>query len=323
VAYFDLGKAELEAYDPRLPEPPGFGEFWEATLAAAREAAGPPRFEPVDTGYETVDTFDVDFSGYAGQSIKAWLVLPRSRTGRLPCVVEFIGYGGGRGLATEWLTWASAGKAHFIMDTRGQGSVWSHGDTPDLQDLPGGPETPGFMTRGIQDKRSYYYRRVFTDAVRAVETAAAHPAVDPGRLAVTGGSQGGGIAIAAAGLLPGLVKVAMPDVPFLCHFRRAVELVDSEPYGELRRWCLIHRDEAERAWQTLAYFDGVQFARRARAQALFSVALMDTICPPSTVYAAFNAWGGGKDIRVWPFNQHEGGGSFQTREKLQFLKSAL
>ena len=71
------------------------------------------------------------------------------------------------------------------------------------------------MTRGICNAKTYYYRRVFTDAVRAIEAAVSHPGVDSEKIAVTGGSQGGGITLAAAGLSP-RVKIAMPDVPFLC-----------------------------------------------------------------------------------------------------------
>jgi cephalosporin-C deacetylase len=59
---------------------------------------------------------------------------------------------------------------------------------------------------------------------------------------------------------------------------------------------------------------------RAKAQALFSVGLMDTICPPSTVFAAYNYYAGSKNIRIYKYNNHEGGDIFQTREKVQFLK---
>jgi cephalosporin-C deacetylase len=132
------------------------------------------------------------------------------------------------------------------------------------------------MTRGILSPYTYYYRRVFTDAVRAVEAAQACPEVDSNRIAITGGSQGGGITLAVAGLFPE-VRVAMPDVPFLCHFRRATQLVDTYPYAEIANYCKTHRDKVERVFQTLAYFDGMNFAARARAAALFSVGLMDTI----------------------------------------------
>jgi len=323
MAFFDKPLSELKTYLPEREEPQDFDAFWERTLADARGHALDPIFTPVDYGLRTVDTFDVTFSGYGGQRVKGWLLLPRQREEKLPVVVEYIGYGGGRGFPIDWLTWSSAGYAHLIMDTRGQGSAWSRGDTPDPEAEGGNPQFPGFMTRGVLAPETYYYRRVFTDAVRAVETALAHPAIDPDRVAVTGGSQGGGITLAVAGLAPALldnaVDAAMPDVPFLCHYRRATEITDSHPYQEIVRFCKIHRDQVETVFRTLSYFDGVNFAARACARTLFSVALMDDICPPSTVFAAYNHYRGPKDIRVYSYNQHEGGQSFQRLEQLQFL----
>ena len=101
------------------------------------------------------------------------------------------------------------------------------------------------MTRGILDPATYYYRRVFADAVRAVEAARSHPAVDLARVAVTGGSQGGGISIAVAGLVPDIAAV-MTDVPFLADFRRAITITDEDPYTEIARYLKAHRDHTER-----------------------------------------------------------------------------
>jgi cephalosporin-C deacetylase len=250
--------------------------------------------------------------------VKGWLLLPRQRSGVVPCVVEYIGYGGGRGLPLDWLVWASAGYAHLIMDTRGQGSTWRAGDTPDIPSDGANPFHPGFMTQGVLSPKTYYYRRVFADGVRAVEAARSHPAVRSDRIALTGGSQGGGITLAVSALVPD-VAASMPDVPFLCHYRRATTLVDSMPYGEIVNYLRVHRGKEETVFHTLSYFDGVNFATRASAPALFSTALMDQTCPPSTVFAAYNYWNGPKDIRVWPFNQHNGGESYQTVEKIKFL----
>jgi cephalosporin-C deacetylase len=317
--FFDMPLEKLRRYRPKRTEPRDFDAFWRRTLSAAAKHALDATFELVDVGFKTVEVFDATFRGYGGQPIKGWFVLPRTRAGKVPCVVEYIGYGGGRNQPTDWLFWASAGYAHFVMDTRGQGSTWSNGDTPDPEPEGSGPQVPGFMTRGIGSPETYYYRRVFTDAVRAVEAAMGHPSVDKDRIAVTGGSQGGGIAVAAAGLSPH-VKVAMPDVPFLCHYRRATEMVNTYPYMEIANYCKTHRDKVERVFGTLSYFDGVNLAARAKARALFSVGLMDDICPPSCVFAAYNHYKGPKDIRVWRYNYHEGGGSYQGREKLGFLK---
>lgn len=318
MAFFDLSYDQLVSYRPERVEPADFDAFWAATLAEARRFPLAPVFDPYNAYLRDVDVYDVTFNGYGGQPIKGWLLLPARRAGKLPCVVEYIGYGGGRAFPLAWLGWSSAGFAHLVMDTRGQGSNWSPGDTPDPEPQGSSPHYPGFMTRGIQNPATYYYRRVFTDAVRAIETARAHPAIDPERIAVTGGSQGGGITLAAAGLDP-TVKAAMPDVPFLCMYRRATQIVNSFPYGEISAYLKAHREQVETVFQTLAYFDGVNFAARATASVLFSVGLMDEICPPSTVYAAYNHWGGPKDIRVYEYNNHEGGGPFQSIEKMKFL----
>ncbi len=327
MAFQDKPLNELEIYRPPLQPPDDFDAFWSETIAEARRHPLATRFDPIDPGLQTVEVFDATFHGYANQPVKGWFLLPRQRRAPLPCVVTYIGYGGGRATPFDHLVWSSAGYAHFVMDTRGQGSSWSSGDTPDPEPDGGNPHFPGFMTRGVLDPRTYYYRRLFTDAVRAVEAASAHPAVDGSRIAVTGISQGGGLALAVAGLAPALldnaVQACMPDVPFLCHMRRATQITDEHPYQEIVRYCKVHRDKVETVFRTLAYFDGMHFAPRARARALFSVALMDQICPPSTVFAAYNHYAGPKEIRVWEYNDHEGGQTAQLAEQLHFLAAHL
>ena len=322
MALLDLPLEQLHNYLPARTEPQDFDAFWTETLREARAFPLDVQLEPIDYGLKTVDVFDLSYSGYAGQRIRGWFIRPRATSEKLPCVVEYLGYGGGRGLGLERLLNASAGYAYLLMDTRGQGGAWQSGDTPDVVPLElaeiGGGQHPGFMTRGILDPKAYYYRRVFTDAVRAVEAARALEGVNPARIAVTGGSQGGGISLAVAGLDAGVVA-CLPDVPFLCHFKRATELIDTHPYAEISNYLRVHRDKLERVFHTLSYFDGLNFAARAQASALFSVGLMDDICPPSTVCAAFNHYAGPREIRVYPYNGHEGGGEIQALERLKFL----
>lgn len=316
--HFDMSLDELETYAPPRNEPAAFDSFWQNTLAQARQFPLHPIFRRINVGLARIETYDVTFNGYAGQPIKAWLNVPSDRKGPLPCLVEYIGYGGGRGFASDWLLWSSVGYAHLIMDTRGQGSAWRKGEAPDIETEPGNPQFPGFMSRGVLNPETYYYRRVFTDAVRAIETARAHPAVDPAHIGVTGGSQGGGISL-AAGALADNVELVMPDVPFLCNFSRAITITDASPYLELAKYLQTHRDKIVQVMKTLSYFDGMNFAPRARGSALFSTALMDEICPPSTVFSAYNYYAGPKRIKVWHFNHHEGGDSFQTQEKIKFV----
>jgi cephalosporin-C deacetylase len=317
---FDLSGAELRAHRSDVTAPGDLQEFWAGTLAASRAHGGTPALTPVATPLRLIETFDVTFPGYAGDPIKAWLHRPAGVSEALPCVVEYRGYGGGRGLAHEVVQWAVAGYAHFVMDSRGQGSGYTTGETPDPH--PSTAAQPGVMTRGILDRDTYYYRRLFTDAVRAVDAARTLPQVDGSRVAVAGASQGGGISLAVAALVPDLSGVLV-DVPYLCDMRRASEIGDKDPYGEIVRYLKAHRDQVDRVFETLRYFDGAVFATLASSPALFSVALMDEICPPSTVYAAYNAYAGAKEIREYAYNDHEGGGAFQQLAQMTWLAERL
>ncbi|GAA0995366.1 acetylxylan esterase [Acrocarpospora macrocephala] len=315
MAQFDLPLEQLRAYRYPYPEPPDFEEFWAKTLKETGSLN--PEFTPYDGELRTVDAFDVTFAGYGGDPIKGWLLLPGNRTGPVPTVVEYLGYGSGRGIPLESLAYASAGYGHFVMDTRGQGSSWRAGDTGDPSAT--GPAVPGYMTRGITDPHDYYYRRLYVDAIRAVDAAKAHPDVDGTRIAVTGRSQGGALSLVTAGIRDDIAG-AIPHVPFLSAFRRGTAITDREPYAEIVRWCSIHRTKHETAFATLDYFDATAFAARATCRGSFSVALMDGVCPPSTVYAAFNAYGGEKDITEWPYNNHEGGGPQDQLRTIHVLR---
>ncbi|MFC8360313.1 acetylxylan esterase [Streptomyces griseorubiginosus] len=320
---FDLPTNELERYRPDVQEPPDFDEFWHDTL---KEAAGPDvlaSVRPAENGLRLVDTWDVTFRGFAGDPVRAWYSRPTGVAPALPAVVEYAGYGRGRGLPHERLTWVNAGYAHLLMDNRGQGDQYGNGGaTPDPHALaPGGP---GPAARGLLDPRDYHYRRLITDAVRAVAAVRALPGVDGDRVAVVGNSQGGGLALAVAGLVPDLAAVLV-TAPFLCGIRRALDLTDASPYGEISAYLSVHRGAEEAAYRTLSYMEGVSFARRAFAPAHFGVGLRDTVCPPSGAYAAFNHYGElagaepGKEIHAYPYNGHEGGEAVQVRRQLDWL----
>ena len=316
MARLDLPLEELRRYRPDVAEPPDFDDFWARTLAEARREGAATLLGGAEPLLATVEVRDVRFAGFGGDSVAGWLLKPRGVSLR-GGIVQYVGYGGGRGLSHEHLVWASAGYAHLVMDTRGQGSGWSLGVTADA--AGSAPAAPGMMTKGIRSAETYYYRRVITDAVRAVDALRELDLIDPARIAVTGASQGGGLALAVAALADDVWALAA-DVPFLCHFERAVGLTDAYPYREIADYLGVHRQEVDDTFSTLAYFDGVNFARRASAPALFSAALEDTVCPPSTVFAAANHYAGSAEVDVYPFNAHEGGGAERWRRHAEWLE---
>ena len=119
-------------------------------------------------------------------------------------------------------------------------------------------------------------------------------------------------------------------MPFLCHFRRAVELTDRLPYGEITQYLAAWRDHADQAYATLAYFDGAVLGRLATAPTLFSVALMDAVCPASTVFAAYHAYGADaaepvsdKEIRVYGAQRARGRRAVPDRRSAGLVRRSV
>lgn len=325
---FDLPLPELERHRPEPEEPPDFDEFWQDALKDAAQWDPLVSVRVVETGLRLTETLDVTFRGFAGDRVRAWFSRPARSREPLPALVEFAGYGRGRGLPHERLTWVNAGYAHLLMDNRGQGDQYGcGGDTPDPQ-ASAAPGGPGPVVRGLLARQHYYYRRLITDATRAVAAVRALPGVDARRTAVVGNSQGGGLALAVAGLLPDLTA-ALVTAPFLCGIRRALDLTDASPYGEIAAYLAVHRGAESAAYRTLSYVEGISFARRAHAPAHFGVGLRDTVCPPSGAYAAFNRYGEltgadpRKEIHAYPYNGHEGGDAVHVRRQLDWLSGVL
>ena len=315
----DLPLAELREYAPAVAEPADFAEFWAEQVAAARARAGGGHLRAGRRACAArggLRRHVLRLSRRPDQGLAAGACFSAVPTAAV--IVEYIGYGGGRGEPFDWLNWSCAGYPHLVVDSRGQGGRWRSADTPDLGDR-GAPSTPGFMTRGIASPQTHYYTRLFTDAALAVDAAGDFTPLAGRPVVTTGGSQGGGLAIAAAHL-SGRVAATMPDAPFLAHPRRAVDVTDSDPYAEIAAYCRVRPAEVDQVFATLSYLDVVNHAKRVSAPALFSVGLTDVITPPSTIFTAYNHYAGPKDIAVYPFSGHEGGGTAHFLAQLAFLR---
>ena len=185
----------------------------------------------------------------------------------------------------------------LATDVRGQG-----GESGDASGYPGG-HAPGFMTMGIGDPQHYYYRGAYVDTVRAIDVLAAQPQVDAQRIGAAGGSQGGALTLAVAAL-DRRVRAAVAEIPFLCHFRRATTLVNTAPFKEIADYFRRTGADEEQVFRTLSYFDCMNLAPRIVAPTLITAGLMDEVCPPSTVFAAYNHISAPRQIVVSTFGVH-------------------
>ncbi|WP_248927738.1 acetylxylan esterase [Paenibacillus hamazuiensis] len=298
----DLPLAKLREYRPELTAEKDFDSFWQRQLEVSRTFPLNARLQEVEYPVSSVKVYDLVYDGADGTPVHGWYVVPAEAQGPLPVIVRYHGYSGNRGRPNELLHWASMGLAALAIDTRGQGGL-----TPDLARYPEGSAV-GWMSLGIADPNTYYYKQVYIDCVRALDFVCARPEIDVSRIAVYGGSQGGGLTLAVAGI-DDRPKVAMPVYPFLCDFRRSVEIHSTGPYPEIKNWFRRFDPEhlqEEQVYRTLSYFDGMNFAPRIKARTLMAITLQDTTCPPSTCFAAYNHLAAEKELKIYHDYGHEG-----------------
>jgi cephalosporin-C deacetylase len=297
MALYDKPLEELVVYTPPLTREPDFAAFWARTLQESSRTPVNARFRPIEYPTFGAQVYEVYYEGWRGAQICGWYVQPEG-DGPFPALVQYHGYSGSKMDVYRYLMWALQGYAVLAVDVRGQS-----GNSTDPACYTGG-HVSGWMTLGIMDPEEYYYRGVYVDCVRALDAVCSRPEVDGTRLGVMGMSQGGGLTLAVAALDDRPV-LAMPEMPYLCHLKRAVDMAMRNPYLEiadyLRRW----PEREEQVWRTLSYFDNLNLADRIRCPVLMDVGLKDDICPPSSVFAVYNRIPAPKELKVFPYHNHE------------------
>lgn len=299
---WDLSLAELQSYGGTNPRPEDLDEYWADALEELDAEPASVEVVPVELGYRSVQCFDVWFTGIGGARVHAKHLRPRAgATGA--GVAMFHGYTWRSPDWFEMVPYAAEGFTVLALDCRGQGGL-SEDASP-----PRRATQHGHIVRGLTEgPRALLYRSIFTDLVRTVRVLMEMPDVDPARVGVTGGSQGGGLSLACAALEP-RVKAAAAVFPFLCDYQRVWELDLAEnAYAELREWFRRFDPTHERideTFRTLGYIDVQHLAPRIEASVLMITGLMDKICPPSTQFAAYNRITAPKSVVTYPDYEHE------------------
>ncbi|MDE2127654.1 MAG: acetylxylan esterase [Armatimonadetes bacterium] len=300
----DMPLDQLLTYEGRNPRPADHAAYWDTALAEMRATKPEPVLHAVPNPSSAVEAFDLTFTGVGGSRIYAKYMRPARIAGPRPAVLMFHGYSGSSGDWLEKVAYAASGYCVAAMDCRGQG-----GRSEDLGGTRGNT-LRGHIIRGLDDEPSrMLYRQIFLDTAQLARVVMEFDEVDATRVGATGASQGGGLTLACAALTPEIRRAA-PVYPFLCDYQRVWEMdLATNAYDELRTWFRMfdptHARQDE-IFLRLGYIDVQHLADRIKAQVCMITGLMDTICPPSTQYAAFNKMRCEKDVLIYPDFGHEG-----------------
>ena len=285
-----MARLAPERYISKVQKPTDFDEFWKGVLEQASNIPLEPRVvhDPLRSSEET-DVYQVFYNSLDWVRIVGWYCLPKKRNGPLPGVLQVPGYLMEPPVPKDW---AKKGYAAFSAAPRGK-------LRSNRQFNPG---YPGLLTYSIVDRNTYSYRGFYVDTWRAIDFLLTRDEVDPDRIGVTGHSQGGGLAITTAAMRS-QVKAAAAGAPYLCGFMDAIELTHTYPYQEIDDYLRLHPERRQVVEETLAYFDGINFADKIRCPIIVSIGLQDNVCPPETGYTVFNAVGSSSK-KLYPYDGH-------------------
>jgi cephalosporin-C deacetylase len=308
----DLPLAELESYTGQNPRPSDFDAYWERGLEEMR--AVEPRVELVPSKFQApfAECFHLYFTGVRGARVHAKFLRPRVKRGRHPALLEFHGYTNNSGDFANKLSWVAAGFVVASLDCRGQGGL--------SEDVGGvrGTTQNGHIVRGLLDEPDQLlFRQIFLDTAQLARIVLDLPEVDPARVGARGASQGGALTLACAALEPRVTRLT-PVYPFLSDYQRVWEMdLAKDAYRELQTFFRHHDPTHERAaefFHKLGYIDVQYLAPRIRGEVMMAIGLMDTVCPPSSQFAAYNKITAKKSRVIYPDFAHENLPGWADRE---------
>ena len=279
---------------PPLTRESDFEEFWRTSLRSLRKI--PPEYRVIhqpELSTGELDVYEVRMRSYGNTRVKGWYEVPKT-PGPHPVLLRVPGYGSNMRPISRF-----GDMIVLSFNPRG------HGNSQD--DVKGQPRN--FWVRGLDNKEGYFYQGAYLDCVRAVDFLCSRKEVDLSRIAVKGGSQGGGLSFSTAAL-DQRVSLCVPHIPFLAcwpHYFKTSQWPEMDEWianGKSRSW--------EKTLKTMSYFDTMNMADRVKCPVFMGVGLQDAICPPATNFSVYNWLAGPKEVRVYPLHSHSVPSEFHT-----------
>ncbi|WP_455497240.1 acetylxylan esterase [Coprobacter sp.] len=268
--------------------PRDFELFWEQTKSELKKVSPCYKMTLLEGKSSAVkNMYHVEMYSWGNVKVEGYYCVPK-KPGKYPVIIAYMGYG-----VSPYFPDATSMPdfCEFVLSVRGQGiqkAANIYGD---------------WITYGLQDKCSYYYRGAYMDLIRAIDFVCSRPEVDKDKVVAEGGSQGGAFTLVASAL-DDRIKAAAPHIPFLTDFRDYFGIC---PWPRSAFESYLKKNP-EKTWddiyKILSYFDVKNFAPHVQCPVVMGIGLQDNTCPPHINFASYNLIPSEKKYYVYRNQKH-------------------
>ena len=268
-----------------LRKPEDFDVFWKTNLKQVSDLDMAPEIRLIEgrPGAKT-QVYEVSLKSMDGLSIKGWLEVPKKK-GSYPVLYRVPGY-------TENLEPLNSFDDMIVFSL----NVRDHGNSDNS-----GIREYEMWVRGLESQQDYFYKNIYLDCFAGLNYLASREDVDLDRIAVWGGSQGGGLSLLTAAF-DNRISLCIADIPFLSDWERYFEI---SHWYELDKWMSLH---PEVSWSEIldvfSYFDTKNMAHMIVCPVWMGIGLQDDVCPPATSFATYNLINSPKRYNIYPHQFH-------------------
>lgn len=291
TAGFDITKIQ-----PTVEKPADFEQFWSANIAELAKLPLDAKFTLLpERSSSKTNAYHVSCQGYGGSRIYGMLAVPKA-PGKYPAVLQVPG-AGIRPYAPD-LELADKGVIVFTIGIHG---IPVNMDLQVYNDLVNGG-LKSYFYFNLDDRDKNYYKRVYTNVVRANDLLVSLPEYDGKTLAVMGGSQGGALTVVTAALDKRVKYMAAlyPALADLTGYLKGRAGGWPHMFSEGHPW----NPQSDKAKTALAYYDVVNFSRQVNIEGYYSWGFNDETCPPTSFYAAYNVVNAPKQAKIFHDTGH-------------------
>lgn len=284
---------DTDKLQPTVTRPDDFDAFWNSQLEAVRKVDLQPTMTLLpERCTDKVNVYHISYRNINNTRMYGMLTMPKAE-GKYPAVLRFPGAGVGEKSGDI----GHAAQGAIILEFGIHGIPVNIQNSTVYSDLGGGV-LASYPTYNLDNRYSYYYKRVYLGCVRGIDFIETLPQFN-GKIGTFGGSQGGALSIVTSAL-DSRINATVAYFPALCD-------LEGYTHGRAGGWPHMFKGEENRTTEKLStarYYDVTNFARNLTAPVHYFLGYNDLTCAPTTTQSTYNVITAPKTLLIGENNGH-------------------